>query len=99
MAWTRETIKGNNSVEPAETYKQGSGLHTADSGAVIHDNPEESNESLHTYSGPKKSAPGAFKLNQLTGVFFNDADWDSSTGIFNKDKISRWFRDDGNTTT
>tara|TARA_Y100001937_G_scaffold37383_1_gene53297 strand:- start:13053 stop:13331 length:279 start_codon:yes stop_codon:yes gene_type:complete len=92
MAWTRETIKGNNSVEPADTYKQGSGLHTADSNLVVDDGGGN-------FSGPKLTAPGAFKFNQITGVFFNDAGWDSITGKFSKDKISRWFRDDGSTTT
>ena len=92
MAWARESIKGNNSVEPADVNKQGSGLSIADSNLVIDDGDG-------TFSGPKKSAPGAFKLNQMTEVYFNDTDWDSSTGILNKDKISRWFRDDGNTTT
>ena len=99
MAWTRASIKGNNSVEPVSRNKQGSGLSIAGSGVSIHDNPEEPNESVHTYSGPKKSTPGAFKLNQLTGVRFNDSDWDAITGKWSEDKISKWFRDDGNTTT
>jgi len=92
MVWTRETIKGTNSVEPADTNKQSSGLHTADSNLVIDDGDG-------TFSGPKLSSPGAFKLNQMTEIYFNDLNWDSSTGILNKDKISRWFRDDGSTTT
>ena len=92
MAWTRASIKGNNSVEPADTNKQGSGFSIADSGLAIDDGDG-------TFSGPKKNTPGAFKLNQLTEVRFNDSDWDAITGKWNEDKISKWFRDDGNTTT
>ena len=99
MGFTRQSFKGSNSVEPADTNKQGQGSGISNTGIAILNNPEETNELLHVYSGPKKTLPGGFKFNQMTGVKFNDSDWDSGTGKFNKDNISRWFRDDGNTTT
>ncbi len=81
MAFTRQSFKGNNSVEPADTNKQGQG-------SAI------SNTGLDDTLANKKSTPGAFNVAQMTGVKFNEI-----SEKFNKDNISRWFRDDGNTTT
>tara|TARA_R100000231_G_scaffold138902_1_gene118462 strand:- start:5018 stop:5263 length:246 start_codon:yes stop_codon:yes gene_type:complete len=81
MAFTRQSFKGNNSVEPADTNKQGQGS-------------EISNTGLDDTLANKKSLPGAFNLSQMTGVNFTEIPEN-----FNKDNISRWFRDDGNTTT
>ncbi len=81
MAFTRQSFKGNNSVEPADTNKQGQG-------SAI------SNTGLDDTLANKKSLPGAFNVAQMTGVKFNEI-----SEKFNKDNISRWFRDDGNTTT
>tara|TARA_R100001198_G_C5116269_1_gene141253 strand:+ start:58 stop:303 length:246 start_codon:yes stop_codon:yes gene_type:complete len=81
MAFTRQSFKGNNSVEPADTDKQGQGS-------------EISNTGLDDTLANKKGLPGAFNLLQMTGVHFNEI-----LERFNKDNISRWFRDDGNTTT
>ena len=81
MAFTRQSFKGNNSVEPADTNKQGQGS-------------EISNTGLDDTLANKKGLPGAFNLSQMTGVNFTEIPEN-----FNKDNISRWFRDDGNTTT
>ena len=81
MAFTRQSFKGNNSVEPADTNKQGQGS-------------EISNTGLDNTLANKKGLPGAFNLSQMTGVNFTEI-----PESFNKDNISRWFRDDGNTTT
>tara|TARA_Y100000361_G_scaffold63397_1_gene55740 strand:+ start:43 stop:288 length:246 start_codon:yes stop_codon:yes gene_type:complete len=81
MAFTRQSFKGNNSVEPADTNKQGQGS-------------EISNTGLDDTLANKKGLPGAFNLSQMTGVNFTEI-----PESFNKDNISRWFRDDGNTTT
>ena len=81
MAFTRQSFKGNNSVEPADTNKQGQGS-------------EISNTGLDDTLANKKGLPGAFNLSKMTGVNFTEI-----PESFNKDNISRWFRDDGNTTT
>tara|TARA_R100001086_G_scaffold37517_1_gene16716 strand:+ start:8771 stop:9016 length:246 start_codon:yes stop_codon:yes gene_type:complete len=81
MAFTRQSFKGNNSVEPADTNKQGQGS-------------EISNTGLDDTLANKKGLPGAFNLSQMTGVNFTEI-----PESFNKDNISRWFRDDSNTTT
>ena len=85
MAWARTGLKGMNADDPNSDVKQGPGSHISDTGAI---------ESLANF----KIKPGAYSFDRLAGIYFQDASWDSDSN-FSVDNISRWFRDDGNTTT
>ena len=84
MAWASQAFQGSNSVEPADTNKQGPGL------AI-------SNTGIETSLANKKKYPGALSLKDMSGIQFDGA-FEAGTS-WNTDNISKWFRDDGNTTT
>lgn len=93
MAFTRQAFKGNNSILPSKSQFEDDG-----DTIIIQDKQSQgseiSNTALDDTLANKKGLPGAFNLSQMTGVNF-----DEILERFNKDNISRWFRDDGNTTT
>ena len=93
MAFTRQSFKGSNSVVPSKSQ-----IIVGEETVDIQDKQGQgsaiSNTGLDDTLANKKSLPGAFNVAQMTGVKFNEI-----SEKFNKDNISRWFRDDGNTTT
>ena len=85
MAWSRRGLKGMNAPDPISPVKDGPGVSFADTGAI---------ESLANF----RIKPGAYPFNRLSGIYFHDASWDSDSN-FNTNNISKWFRDNGSTTT
>jgi hypothetical protein len=85
MAWSRRGLKGMNAIDPISSVKQGPGVSIADTGAI---------ESLVNF----RIKPGAYSFDRLSGIYFQDASWDSDSN-FNTNNMSKWFRDDGSTTT
>ena len=93
MAFTRQSFKGNNSVLPSKSQ-----IIVGEETVDIQDKQSQgsaiSNTGLNDTLANKKGLPGAFNLSQMTGVNFTEI-----PEKFNKDNISRWFRDNSNTTT
>ena len=85
MAWSRTAFKGKNSIEPVSPIKQGADTsHVFETGLLV--NLEN-----------KKNQPGAINFKDMSEIEF-DGGFEAGTS-WDTDNISKWFRDDGSTTT
>ena len=84
MAWSRTGLKGMNADDPTSNVKQGPGTHISETGIIVN-------------IANKKTYPGAINFKDMSDIEFDGA-FDIGAR-WNTDDISKWFRDDGSTTT